>query len=126
MYQRFYGVLALCVCVFAFMAVSATAQDAYQEPAMSGKTMEVSDADLQKAAEAYVEIVQINQAFQESVQDVDTPEERQSLQVNANEKMLGAVEDAGLNAQSYNMIVQQVGADENLRQEFTAKLRALQ
>ncbi|TWI77505.1 uncharacterized protein DUF4168 [Desulfobotulus alkaliphilus] len=127
MYKKsFYAIVALSLCFFAFMTVSAIAQEAYQSPYTPGQAMDISNSDLNKAAEAYIKISEINQDFQKAVQDVESPEERQSLQVSANEKMLEAVEKTGLDAQSYNMIVQQVGANEDLRQQFTAKLRDLQ
>ncbi|MCW7753211.1 DUF4168 domain-containing protein [Desulfobotulus sp. H1] len=111
--------------ILTVMGLPVMAQNAYQQPAMQNQGMEVSGGDLKKAAEAYVEIVQINQGFQEALQGVETAGERQSLQMEANEKMLSAVKEAGLDAQSYNAIVQQVGADEELRMKFTSMLKQL-
>jgi 3-hydroxyacyl-CoA dehydrogenase len=84
---------------------------------------EISEAELEKAAKAYVEIAMISQQFQESVQQTSDPDERQQMQQEANSKMITAVEEADLSVESYNEIMGKISKDEALAEKFTSKLQ---
>jgi len=112
------------VSLLLLMALPAMAQEGQQRQSQPGATeLEISDAELEKAAEAYAEITEISGEFQQSVQQTQDPEERQQLQIAANERMIQAVEDTGLDVETYNRIMQQVRADEELKRKFEEKLQ---
>ncbi|MCA1743276.1 MAG: DUF4168 domain-containing protein [Desulfonatronovibrio sp.] len=129
--------IALSVIFFAFlltMGASAIAQDGYEgqqgQQGQQGQDMmqqpaepiEVSDADLDKAANAYMEITEIRESFQETLAGVSDPEKAQELQEEAGEAMVEAVENSGLDVQAYNEIMEAAQVDEDLRNKLLARL----
>ncbi len=99
----------------------AMAQD-YQMQPPQHETIEVSDQQLQQFATAQVEITRINQDFTGRLQNVDDPEKAYELQMEANEEMTQAVEDAGLNVESFNEIAMAIQSDPELQQRLGAML----
>jgi hypothetical protein len=75
---------------------------------------QISDADLERAAEAYVAIAVINEEFAQSAQQAQNADERQQLQVGANQRMVQAVADAGIDVETFTYIMQQTKQDKNL------------
>jgi hypothetical protein len=120
MLKKYYLVpAAAAVCLIFFMTLPAIAQQGSQHQSQPGETQpEVSDADLEKVASAYVEVMKINEEFQESVQQTQDATERQELQQEANKEMVQAVEDAGIDVQTYNVIMQQVRTNDDLLKRF--------
>jgi hypothetical protein len=86
----------------------------------------ISHSDLEKAAAAHREITRINQNLQQAVQQTQDMEERQKLQLEANEHMVVAAENAGLNFETYNYIMQHVRSDTQLEMLFQEKLKTLE
>lgn len=107
-----------------------TSVDPADQPAgskgMASSLPPVSEIDLEKAAFAYNEITRINEDLQQSVQQTQDAEERQKLQLTANEKMVQAAENAGLDFETYNRIKQTVRSDQQMEGLFQQKLKALQ
>jgi hypothetical protein len=93
---------------------------------MTSSLPPVSEIDLEKAAVAYNEITRINEDLQQAVQQTQDAEERQKLQLSANEKMVRAAENAGLDFETYNRIMQTVRSDQQMEMLFQQKLKALQ
>lgn len=97
---------------------AAVAQDYQaQEPEM--ETIDVSDQQLEQFADAQVEIASIQQDFSSRLQGVEDPEKAQDLQRQANEEMTAAVEDAGLDVQTFNQIAMAIQSDPELQQKLT-------
>jgi uncharacterized protein (DUF1697 family) len=94
-------------------------------PAVAQDGAPVGNAELQKTAQAYTDIMMINDEFQQSVQQTEDPAERQQLQQQANQKMVKAVETAGLDVESYNNVMRQVHADEELMNKFTQLMQRM-
>ncbi|MCC5863775.1 MAG: DUF4168 domain-containing protein [Wenzhouxiangella sp.] len=111
---------AACFSTALLFAVTANAQDyqMQQQPAQ----VEVSDQQLQQFAEAQIQISEIQRDFSARLQDVDDAERAHELQVQANEEMTEAVEDAGLDVQSFNEIAMAIQNDPELQQRLTAML----
>jgi hypothetical protein len=86
----------------------------------------ISDAELEKAAAAYKAITKINKDLQQSVQQTDDVKENQELQLEANKQMVLAAENAGLNYETYNIIMQAVHQNPAMEGLFQQKLRALE
>lgn len=69
-------------------------------------------------AEAFVEVTQVRQEITPRIQQAQSPQEASELQAEADERMLGILEDHELDANRYNEIIQLVSTDEELRTEF--------
>lgn len=110
-----------------FLGITAHAQTG-QQPMMQqpGAGLEVSEAELEKVATAYMQIHEIRVELQESLAEVTDPESAQQMQEEAGTAMVQAVQESGLDVQVYNQVMQEVQTNEALREELTAKLDALQ
>lgn len=80
--------------------------------------MDVSDDQLQTYAEAEQKVQEIRDDFQEQMPTAESPEEAQTLQQEAQQEMVSAVEDAGLTVEEYNQIASQMQANPELRQRM--------
>lgn len=114
--------------VTAALALSAplAAQDYEQEqdlPGQQQQTMEVSEQQLQQFVDAQTSIVEIQQDFSARLQGVEDPDQAHELQVQANEEMTGAVEDAGLDVQTYNEIAMAIQNDPELQDRLTQMMQ---
>ncbi len=98
--------MAAMMCLVFFAALPATAQ------------LQISDEELKKAATANVEVMRINQEYQQSLLQAKDQAQRQEHQRAANQKMVQAIQKAGLDGETYNQIMAQVNQDENLRRKF--------
>jgi hypothetical protein len=117
--------MAAGLCLFLFIALPAMAQQGQQQgqPGDAGSQKQISDAELEKAAQAYSQIMMINHEFQQSLKEDQDATERQKLQAAANKRMVKAVEDTGLDVTTYNNIMVQVRANEALSKKFTEKMQ---
>lgn len=96
-------------------------QQGYQAPPQAEQQMpEVSDAQLQLYVQAASEITEIRQSFQEKMSSADSAEQAQSLQQEASEAMVGAVESVGLSVEEYNQIAYALQSDADLRERVEA------
>lgn len=90
----------------------------YNPAAQQQQGAEVSDADLEKYAKAETKVDSIREDFSEQLQGADDQEQAQQLQQQAQEEMISAVEDAGLDVTTYNQIASQVQMDDSLRERL--------
>jgi predicted membrane protein len=100
----------------------ALAQD-YQMQQQQPPQVEVTEADLEQFAEAQVAISEIQQDFAGRLQGVDDPEAAHELQIQANQEMTEAVEEVGLDVESFNNIAMAIQNDPELQQRLTAMLQ---
>ncbi|TVQ41936.1 MAG: DUF4168 domain-containing protein [Wenzhouxiangella sp.] len=105
----------------ALMLAGPMAAQDYQMEQQQPQT-EVNDQQLQQFAQAQVQISEIQQDFSARLQEVDDAERAHELQVQANEEMTEAVEEAGLDVQSFNEIAMAIQNDPELQQRLTAML----
>jgi hypothetical protein len=103
-------------------------QEGYGQDMMqqSPGDLEVSDAELDRVASAYIEISRIREDFQESLAEVTDPEEAQLMQEQAGEAMVEAVQDNGLDVQKYNQVMEAAQVDEQLREKLLTRLEQMQ
>lgn len=73
-----------------------------------------SDAELQKFADASRQIAEISQDYTARLQDAEGQEAQQEVRVEANEKMIEAVHDSGLDVETFNAIGQAIQQDPEL------------
>ncbi len=90
----------------------------YNPAAQQQQGAEVSDEDLEKYAKAETKVDDIREDFSEQLQEAEDQEKAQKLQQQAQEKMVSAVEDAGLDVTTYNQIASQVQMDDSLRERL--------
>ncbi len=83
---------------------------------------EVSDADLKTFAEAYTEVTQIYNVYENRITKSKEQEQAMALQQEANQKMNQAVKDKGLSIEDYNSIYKQIENNPSLQQQFTQVL----
>jgi hypothetical protein len=111
------------------MAAPVGAQDQSQQQPQTtdtDSTQRISDGQLEKVAEAYIEIRQIHEEFQQSVQKAHDEEKRLQLQQQANQMMVAAVENTGIEVETYNSVIQQVQVSERLSQRFIEKIQGIE
>ncbi|MFP4465404.1 MAG: DUF4168 domain-containing protein [Alphaproteobacteria bacterium] len=101
------------------VATVANAQDSYMPPqSQQQPQMNVTDAQLQEFAKAQAAVGQVQSKFQEQAQAVETQEELQMIQQQANEQMVQAIQRTDLSVQEYNQIANAVQADPQLREKY--------
>lgn len=106
------------------IASAAVAQESAQQAQQTApETIEVSDQQLQKFADAQTEIASIQKDFRSRLQNVEDPEKAQKLQREANDEMTTAVEEVGLDVESFNQIAMAIQNDPELQQELTQMLQ---
>ena len=84
------------------------------------------DEEVDRAASAYVDIIDIREDYQERLAEVDDPEVAQQIQMEANEEITEAVEDNGIDVETYNDIITAAQADEELMNDLLNKIDRLQ
>lgn len=95
-----------------------------QVPADAGGAPQqpVDQATVQSFAAAYGSVLAIQEEYGARLQQVDTQEEAQNLQQEAQAKMMTAVEDEGVSVQQYNELAARMEQDEALRQQVLSVL----
>ncbi|MDR5893012.1 DUF4168 domain-containing protein [Halomonas mongoliensis] len=102
------------------MSVTAHAQQdpaaAPEQPQAAAPAMDFSDEQLQQFAEVSQEIVVISEEYTERLQAAEDEAAQQEVQMEANDKMVEAVEDGGLDVDTFNAIGMAVQQDPELMQ----------
>ncbi len=110
------------------MSVTAHAQQdpaaAPEQPQAAAPAMDFSDQQLQQFAEASEEIVVISEEYTERLQGADDEASQQEVRMEANEKMVDAVEESGLDVDTFNAIGQAVQQDPELMQRVQEKVQS--
>jgi len=81
---------------------------------------------MEATAKAYVEILQVQEKHQPSLQGVSDPEEAQAIQQRANADMEKAIEMNDLSVAEYNETMRDVNSSGELQQKFLNKVNKLQ
>ena len=87
-----------------------------EQPQAAAPMMDISDQQLQQFADASEEIVVISQEYTERLQSAEDEASMQQVQMEANDKMIEAVEESGLDVDTFNAIGQAVQQDPELMQ----------
>jgi hypothetical protein len=77
-------------------------------------------AELETFTEAYHEISLVRDEISPALATAETAEEANALQQQANDQMMGILEEHGLTVERYSAITQILNQDEELRAEFEA------
>jgi hypothetical protein len=127
-----FGLIIIAGFVCALLsALPATAQQESQQQQQGQgdavqQQVEFSDAELDKAVAAYLEISKIQKKFQESLQTTPDLDQRQALQEKANQKMIQAVENEGMDVAKYSQVIAAVKTNDNLREKFMEKIQKVE
>ncbi len=99
-------------------------QEGQQQEMMQQEAPEVdlSDAELDKIAEAYEAVTEVREEFQGELEGMEDPEQAQEVQAEAEEKMVQAVEETGLEVETYNQAMEAAQMDEELRNDLLERL----
>lgn len=96
-----------------------------QPPQQQGQAAaDVDDESLSKFKDAFDDVNSVRESFAGKLEDVEDPEKAQKIQQQAQQKMQGAVEDAGLSVEEYNKIFAAVQQDPALQEEVLGKSQA--
>lgn len=98
----------------------------YQQPPRQQQpsTPEVTDAELEKYAKAQGQIRDIQDKYSSKVRQTDDRQDQQQLQTKANRKMQEAIQEAGLDVQTYNQIAMAIEQDPELRERVEQKIES--
>jgi len=116
---------AFFVMLILAMAVPAVAQEGYDPNAAAQNQAEapvLDDKTLEKFVSAVKDLGEIRNEFVVQLQGVQDENKAREIQEEMNQKMLSAVESAGLDVPTYNYIANQMNVDENLRNKVEAML----
>lgn len=88
-------------------------------PAQGSAAADVSDTELKKFVEAEQKVLEVRDEYQEKITAVsDEPAEAMAMQQEAQEKMVEAVQDTGMEVDAYNRIVQLASTNPELMQRL--------
>ena len=98
----------------------------HQSPGGAAPVTSFSDQQLNRFADSYIDILEIQQVFTAKLERAEEPQQAQELQQEANQKMIGAIEDNGLNVQEYTEIARAMDTDHDLREQVIQLVSARQ
>lgn len=115
-----FSMIALAVAVAGLLVVApATAQQQGVPPQQEeAPEVDVDEDELAAVAEAYVDVQNLTNEFNQVVQQAEGAEEAQAVQAEYAERANEAVEAHGLSVERYDMIVRAATADEELRERL--------
>ncbi|MCG6658850.1 DUF4168 domain-containing protein [Halomonas campisalis] len=118
--QRMTALISAALLSAGLMSATAHAQQdpaaAPEQPQAAAPTMDVSDEQLQQFADASEDIVVISEEYTERLHAAEDEAAQQEVQMEANDKMVEAVEESGLDVDTFNTIGQAVQQDPELMQ----------
>ncbi|GEK72776.1 MULTISPECIES: DUF4168 domain-containing protein [Halomonas] len=122
--QRITALFSAALLSAGMMSSMAYAQDSADATASQGQapaeaqaaTQNFSDAQLQKFADASEEIAVISQDYTQQLQNAEGEEAQQQVRQEANDQMVEAVQNSGLEVETFNAIGQAIQQDPELMQ----------
>lgn len=111
----------LCLAFLITFALAAPVQAQMAQPRQA--QADFSETTLEKAAHAYVEIQNIYAKTQKELEGVADAAKAQKIQQKADSRMTSAVEDHGLDLQTYQNVISAAGSDEAMRGKFLQKVQ---
>ncbi|MEX2473619.1 DUF4168 domain-containing protein [Marinobacter sp.] len=98
-----------------------TGQDGYSDPASAGsQNTNYNDAELKQFVEAQNGINDIRDEYMAKIEDADSQEKAQELQMEANDEMVTVIEDSGLDIPTYNAIATAYNSEPKVRNRVDA------
>lgn len=106
----------------ALAAAPAMAQEYGQPPPPEQQATEVSEQKINQFVDALAEISTIRQTAAAELEAAADMEEAQKVQQDAQQRMVEAVESAGLSVEEYNHIASLMGSDPELAERINTEL----
>ncbi|WP_417531036.1 DUF4168 domain-containing protein [Marinobacter lipolyticus] len=98
-----------------------TEKGGYSNPAASGtQKTTYNDAELKKFVKAQSGINDIRDEYMKKIENADSQEKAQKLQMDANDKMVTVIEDSGLDIPTYNAIATAYNSEPSVRNRVDA------
>ncbi len=79
--------------------------------------VDLSEEDIDTFVAAFVAVQEVREDFADRLQDAEDESEAQSMQQEAQDEMVSAVEDAGMDVEQYNEVAMALQNDPELMQE---------
>lgn len=99
----------------------ANAQNNQMQPqGQQQEQMNVTNAQLQEFAEAQVTLQRVQQKFQNEAKNVETEAELETIQNQANQQMVAAIQETELSVQEYTQIAQAIQASPDVQERYKA------
>lgn len=116
--KRFAAIVSASLLATGFAATPALAAEQATQggQAQQQQAQNFSDQQLQNFASASQEIAGISQNYTQQLQDAEGSDQQQSIREEANQRMVEAVEDSGLEVEQFNRIGQAVQNDPEMMQ----------
>lgn len=121
------GAAALLLCGGLMVGpVSAQSQQQNEPPSRQGPqpATDVSEKELDKFAEAVVELQKIEKDYSQKMSQVEEKEEAQQIQTQMQEKMRQAIEKEGLSIQRYSQIGKALEGNQEMSQKVQEKIES--
>lgn len=100
---------------------SANSDGGYSDPAAAGtQSTNFNDEQLKQFVEAQEGINEIRDEYMEKIEAADSQQKAQELQMEANDEMVGVIEDAGMDIPTYNSIATAYNSEPQVRNRVDA------
>jgi len=120
----FAGIFSLFLGLAAPLASAQSANPApTAQPAAGAQAQQFSETKLENFAESLGEIMEIREEFTGKLQQTEDADKARDLQQQANEKMLGVIEENDISIDEYNAINEAVQTDPELRNRVIAMMK---
>jgi len=120
----FAGIFSLFLGLAAPLASAQSANPApTAQPAAGAQAQQFSETKLENFAESLGEIMEIREEFTGKLQKTEDADKARELQQQANEKMLGVIEENDISIDEYNAINEAVQTDPELRNRVIAMMQ---
>ncbi|HSH45895.1 MAG TPA: DUF4168 domain-containing protein [Longimicrobiales bacterium] len=112
------GAAALMGAMAAALPAGVNAQQPVPQAPQQEPAMEITDELLERFVAVYPEVVNVAQAAQTQLAVVETPEEAQAIQADAQEQIATLLEEGEVSTAEYEAVVTQLNGDPELRTRF--------
>lgn len=115
----------LLILGFGLIAVPAVHAQDMPPPGQQQQEVDLSDKELKTFAVAYLALSDIREEMTAQLDAVQSAEEAQAIQQEANTKMVSELEEHGFTAEEYTVVVTALNEDEELRNRFEETIAEL-
>lgn len=121
MLKRTFALSAIAAAMFSLPAMAQDQNQQQNQQAHAQQQMEqmanqpITDEQLEQFAEALDDIERINDDFVTQLEQAESQEQAQELQISAQSEMVEAVEDSGLTVEEYNAIAYRMQNDPEIQ-----------
>lgn len=106
-----------CALLLTGGVVYAQVQEPAPPPPPQQEAVSVSDEDIQKFVEIYVEVEKTRNELTSEMNEVTTPEEAQNIQEQMQEEIVATIADQGWSVDEYNQVANAISNDPELRND---------